>query len=133
MKHMEARPKKALSAKSKLSEPRDATGKSGGQFRSDTIISEILDALQKRGGSKVSMAMGTLRKRPKAPEADTNVREYAAVLAHAVDTFGSRTRANAWLNRPSRIFNNQSPLQILTQDPAAVEEELVRIDHGIFF
>jgi len=37
-----------------------------------------------------------------------------------------------WLNRPSRTFNNQSPLQVLTQDPAAVEEELVRIDHGMF-
>jgi len=58
--------------------------------------------------------------------------EYAEVLAHAVETFGSRTRANAWLNRPSRIFNNQSPIQVLTQDPAAVEEELVRIDHGMF-
>jgi hypothetical protein len=63
---------------------------------------------------------------------DRQTVEYASVLAHAVDTFGSRTRANAWLNRPNRIFNNQSPLQVLTQDPAAVEEELVRIDHGMF-
>jgi len=59
--------------------------------------------------------------------------EYAEVLAHAVEIFGSRIRANAWLNRPSRIFNNQSPLQVLTEDPAAVEEELVRIDEGMFF
>ena len=65
-------------------------------------------------------------------EKSAAVMEYAEVLAHAVDTFGSRTRANAWLNRPNRVFNNQSPLQILTQDPAAVEEELVRIDHGMF-
>ena len=59
-------------------------------------------------------------------------KEYAEVIAHAVDTFGSETNANAWLNRPNRIFNNRSPLQILTQDPSAVEEELVRIDHGMF-
>ena len=124
---MEAKPKKALSAKSKLSELRDATGKFGGQFRPDTKLSAVLEARQKVSDSSV------VRKRAKAPKADTNVTEYAAVLAHAVDTFGSRTRANAWLNRPSRIFNNQSPLQILTQDPAAVEEELVRIDHGMFF
>src|SRR5271166_5588928 len=51
----------------------------------------------------------------------------ARVLAHAIETFGSRANANAWLNRPSRVFGHQSPLQILTQDPAAVEEELVRI------
>jgi len=57
---------------------------------------------------------------------------YAQVLGHTVDTFGSRSRAMTWLNRPSRTFNNQSPLQVLTQDPAAVEEELVRIDHGMF-
>ncbi len=59
--------------------------------------------------------------------------QYAKVLAHAVDTFGSRARANSWLNRPSRIFSNHSPLQVLIQDPAAVEEELVRIDDGIFY
>ncbi len=58
--------------------------------------------------------------------------EYASVLSHAVDTFGSRENANAWLNRPNRLFANKTPLQILTQDPEAVEEELVRIDHGMF-
>ncbi|MGC2111168.1 MAG: MbcA/ParS/Xre antitoxin family protein [Candidatus Korobacteraceae bacterium] len=63
---------------------------------------------------------------------DAQSMEYAQVLAHAVDTFGSRSNANSWLNKPNRVFHNQSPLQILTQDPAAVEEELVRIDHGMF-
>lgn len=58
--------------------------------------------------------------------------EYAKIFLHAVDTFGSRTNANAWLNKPNRVFHNQTPLQILTEDPAAVEEELVRIDHGMF-
>ena len=57
--------------------------------------------------------------------------EYARVLAHAVDTFGSRMKAGAWLNRPNRVFSNRSPLQVLTQDPSGVEEELVRIDHGM--
>lgn len=64
---------------------------------------------------------------------DQQTMKYAQVLAHAVEIFGSRIRANAWLNRPNRIFNNQSPIQVLTQDPEAVEEELVRIDEGIFF
>ena len=62
----------------------------------------------------------------------SNLKEYASVLAHAVDTFGSRTNANTWLNKPNRVFHNQTPLQILTVDPDAVEEELVRIDHGMF-
>ena len=58
-------------------------------------------------------------------------KHYARVLAHAVDTFGSQTRANDWLNRPNTIFNGRSPIQVLTEDPAGVEEELVRIDHGM--
>jgi uncharacterized protein (DUF2384 family) len=58
-------------------------------------------------------------------------KHYARVLAHAVDTFGSQTRANDWLNRPNTLFNGRSPIQVLTEDPAGVEEELVRIDHGM--
>ncbi len=58
-------------------------------------------------------------------------KRYAQVLAHAVDTFGSQTRANDWLNRANTVFNGRSPIQVLTEDPAGVEEELVRIDHGM--
>lgn len=82
------------------------------------------DALLPLKGEKIA------RKKP-LTEGRT-LMEYAEVLAHAVDTFGSRTNANAWLNKPNRVFHNQTPLQILTEDPDAVEEELVRIDHGMF-
>ena len=126
MKHSEAKPKKVLSRGMKLSEIREATGRFGGQFRSDTKLSEVRKAPQ------MARASDALRRKPKAAIVDANVKEYAAVLAHAVDTFGSRSNANAWLNRPNRVFNNKSPLQVLTQDPSAVEEELVRIDHGVF-
>jgi len=79
------------------------------------------------------LEMGASAPAPKTQSAmDPQVLEYAMVLVHAVDTFGSRANANAWLNKPNRIFHNRSPLQILTEDPAAVEEELVRIDHGMF-
>ena len=56
----------------------------------------------------------------------------ARVVDHAVDTFGSQANADDWLNRPNRLFANKTPLQILTRHPEAVEEELVRIDHGMF-
>jgi len=71
-------------------------------------------------------------RRIQKPGSEDEVAQFAKVLAHAVETFGSRANANVWLNRPSRIFGHQSPLQILTEDPSAVEEELVRIDHGMF-
>jgi uncharacterized protein (DUF2384 family) len=126
MKRSEAKPKKAPSEGTKLSELRGETGKFGGRFRSDAKLSAVLEA------RKTATARDALKRRPKATGADLNVTEYAMVLAHAVDTFGSRINANAWLNRPNRVFSNQTPLQILTKDPAAVEEELVRIDHGMF-
>lgn len=58
--------------------------------------------------------------------------EYANVLAHAVETFGSKTRADSWLNKPNRVFHYKTPLQALITDAPGVEEELVRIDHGIY-
>jgi hypothetical protein len=61
---------------------------------------------------------------------DPHVKQYALVLTHAVDTFGSRWKADAWLNRPNHIFGHRSPLQVLTLDPLSVEEELVRIEHA---
>lgn len=77
----------------------------------------------------VSSSAGSAAGTAKDPEYEGAL---ARAVAHAVDTFGSRTNANAWLNKPNRVFHNQTPLQVLTQDPAAVEEELVRIDHGMF-
>jgi putative toxin-antitoxin system antitoxin component (TIGR02293 family) len=72
-------------------------------------------------------------RKPQAQSAaDPRILEYAEVLAHAVQTFGTRLKAEAWLNRPNRLFDNRSPLQILVLDPAAVEEELTRIDHGMY-
>ena len=58
--------------------------------------------------------------------------DHSRVLAHAVDTIGSRESADTWLNRPNQRFANRTPLELLNDDAAAVEEELVRIDHGMF-
>jgi uncharacterized protein (DUF2384 family) len=115
------------------SEP-EKSGKPEKKPASDNATSKRLEALRlrpkhvqwvvKRGSS----ATVKVRK----SDSEQNVAEYAKVLSHAVETFGSRVNANAWLNKPNRVFHNQSPLQILTQDPVSVEEELVRIDHGMF-
>jgi len=71
-------------------------------------------------------------KKSDIPGERRGVLNYASVLDNAVETFGSRFNANAWLYRPNRVFANKTPLQILTEDPEAIEEELVRIDHGMF-
>lgn len=56
----------------------------------------------------------------------------ASILAHALDTFGSKEKAEHWMNRPNPLFDNKTPAQLMSTDPAAVEAELVRIDHGVY-
>jgi len=126
MKQTQTKAKAPASGRTKVSDLLGPSGKVKGHLRADAKLSEVLSATNSSRKSRPSAKSGSAHQDPR-------VMEYAAVLAHAVDIFGSRLRANAWLNRPNRIFNNQSPIQILTQDPQAVEEELVRIEEGIFF
>lgn len=123
MKQSQSKQKQTTRVPAKTTKLADLSGEIGAGFRSNTKVSEVMKEMS-RGASAT--------KESRSSHLDDRVLEYAEVLAHAVETFGSRMRANAWLNRPSRIFNNQSPLQVLTENPAAVEEELVRIDHGMF-
>ena len=81
--------------------------------------------------AQTTVISGGKRRQTGEQTKDLQVKEYAQVLAHAVDTFGSRWKADTWLNRPNRVFNQRSPLQVLTLDPQSVEEELTRIDHGM--
>jgi hypothetical protein len=54
------------------------------------------------------------------------------VRAHALEAFGDVEKANHWLHRPNQLFQGRSPLQVLEVDPAAVEVEIVRIEHGVY-
>lgn len=57
------------------------------------------------------------------------------IVNHALETFGSEQKAWHWLKRPNPLLDGSSPLEILQRDPARyelVEEELTRIDHGVF-
>ena len=59
--------------------------------------------------------------------------EIERVKAHAVRTFGSEEKATQWLNTPCGALNHQFPMELLrAADFASVEEELNRIDYGIF-
>jgi uncharacterized protein (DUF2384 family) len=48
------------------------------------------------------------------------------------DTFGEEAKAVHWLNRPNPLFAGKTPAEALETDPESVEQELTRIDHGIF-
>ena len=58
-----------------------------------------------------------------------------AIVAHALETFGSEEKARHWLERPNALFAGSAPISILQDDPRRyelVEDELTRIDHGVF-
>ncbi|HEY7389551.1 MAG TPA: MbcA/ParS/Xre antitoxin family protein [Bryobacteraceae bacterium] len=54
-----------------------------------------------------------------------------AILAHAIETFGSDAKANHWLNQPLDIFQGRTPLRVLETEPDEVEMILTRIEHNI--
>jgi uncharacterized protein (DUF2384 family) len=54
------------------------------------------------------------------------------VSAHALATFGSKKKADHWMNRSNPLFQGKSPAEVLESDPARVEAELMRIDHGVY-
>ena len=55
-----------------------------------------------------------------------------AILTKGIDTFGDAQRFGSWLRSPSQVLS-MSPLNcLLNGDMQAVEDELIRIRHGIF-
>lgn len=55
------------------------------------------------------------------------------IVAGAVETFGDPEKAQAWLNRPTRTLDGETPLAMADTDRGArvVEALLGRIGHGI--
>lgn len=56
------------------------------------------------------------------------------VTARAEEVFASTDKACRWLRKPSRAMEGAVPLELLRSGTGAeiVQEELVRIEHGIF-
>jgi hypothetical protein len=53
------------------------------------------------------------------------------VLAHAAETFGSAQKAERWLKRPNPLLDGR-PLDRIEYDAKAIDDELTRIDHGVY-
>ncbi|HET9983433.1 MAG TPA: antitoxin Xre/MbcA/ParS toxin-binding domain-containing protein [Longimicrobiales bacterium] len=58
----------------------------------------------------------------------------ARVSARAEEAFGDAGKAHRWLRKPSRPLRGAVPLELLKTSAGAelVQEELVRIEHGIY-
>jgi putative toxin-antitoxin system antitoxin component (TIGR02293 family) len=56
------------------------------------------------------------------------------VRHRAEQVFGDAAKAKRWLGKPSRGLGGRTPLQLAEtgEGAAAVEAELVRIEHGVY-
>ncbi|WP_394823242.1 antitoxin Xre/MbcA/ParS toxin-binding domain-containing protein [Pendulispora albinea] len=80
----------------------------------------------------------TLSRRKKSQRLDALQSERVLRLAHvatrATEILGSETRARSWLLAENRALGGDRPIDLLDTDigTQAVEDVLVRVEHGVF-
>jgi len=80
----------------------------------------------------------TLSRRKKtllfAPDESDRLLRLARVFVHALRVFDDRDKAARWMTRPNRALGGVVPMSLLDTDIGVqqVDEELGRIEHGIF-
>lgn len=111
--------------------------KRGLPYRSLESVRRRLQLTLPEAATILHTPMRTLARRKRerklqAVESDRLVR-LARVVAHAVAVFGDEPTTAAWLRRPNRALNGETPLALLDTDvgTAQVEEVLGRIEYGI--
>ncbi len=52
----------------------------------------------------------------------------------ATGVFGSAEKAELWLGRSNAVFDDRKPVDLLSTESGGylVQDELIRIDHGMF-
>ncbi|AHL33526.1 hypothetical protein CD58_11725 [Pseudomonas brassicacearum] len=60
--------------------------------------------------------------------------QYAKILEHTTNVFGSRQLAEDWLRKPCKYLGNHVPLELIDspQGFQVVEDYLTRIEHGVY-
>jgi putative toxin-antitoxin system antitoxin component (TIGR02293 family) len=69
-----------------------------------------------------------------SPEQSGRAWKFAEILGRAIDLFGSKPEAEAWLERPAMALGQRKPIDLLST-PAGVEsleEHLTRIEYGVY-
>jgi putative toxin-antitoxin system antitoxin component (TIGR02293 family) len=68
-----------------------------------------------------------------SPEQSDRLLRVARLIAEAIETFGSKEKAVAWLRRPTTLLGGRPPIERLDTDTGCreVETALGRIGHGI--
>ncbi|HTW71259.1 MAG TPA: antitoxin Xre/MbcA/ParS toxin-binding domain-containing protein [Acetobacteraceae bacterium] len=72
--------------------------------------------------------------RPLSREQSGRAWKFAEILGRAVALFGSKTEAEAWLERPAMALAQRKPIDLLSTPAGieSVEELLTRIEYGVY-
>ncbi len=107
-------------------------------YRSIENVARELELTVDETADSLGLARRTMARRKTLrtldPSESERVVRLGSALAFAADVIGSRTKARAWLTAPNRALGGVPPLSLLDTDigARAVEDVLVRIEHGVF-
>ncbi len=107
-------------------------------YRSIENVAREMDLSVDETAQSLGLARRTLARRKTLrvldPAESERVVRLAGTLAHATEVLGSREKARQWLRAPNRALGGESPLSLLDTEigARAVDDVLVRIEHGVF-
>ena len=111
----------------------------GVSFETFTRLHQDLGISQERLAELLQIETATIREREDAgrftPQESERIIRYVLLLESATELFeGNLDQAAAWLSRPNRVLQGQTPLEYATTEIGAreVENFILRIEHGVF-
>ena len=86
----------------------------------------------------LKISRSTWHRRKKSGRLDFNlsdkILQLSKLLEHAENVFGNRDKVQLWFKVPSIVFENHKPIEFIgsLSGMNLINDELVRIEHGVF-
>ena len=92
------------------------------------------DELHRLVAPRRTLARRRERNEPLSPAESDRALRLERIAEQADRVFGNREKAQRWLRKESRALDGVRPIDLLQSETGAhvVEEELIRIDYGMF-
>jgi putative toxin-antitoxin system antitoxin component (TIGR02293 family) len=92
------------------------------------------DELHRLVAPRRTLARRRERDEPLSPAESDRALRLERIAEQADRVFGNREKAQRWLRKESRALEGRRPIDLLQSETGAhiIEEELVRIDYGMF-
>ncbi|MBB3105447.1 antitoxin Xre/MbcA/ParS toxin-binding domain-containing protein [Azomonas macrocytogenes] len=90
------------------------------------IVGKSIRTIQRQGSSKQPAQLNS--------QQSAVAFQYAKVLEHAINVFGTQKLAEEWLGRPCKYLDGDVPLDVIDNPVGfqAVEDYLERIEYGVY-